>query len=98
MWETQRVVKEIAKNQKASAQEAEAGHFLLGGRFGSFFYYFLVGGEGGVRGDRERGGVGFALFELFPRLCNFLRSCKAYHVDIRLHYITVFEFIYRLCN
>ena len=32
-------------------------------------------------------------FELFPRLCNFLRCCTVYHVDIRLHYITVFKFI-----
>ena len=26
-------------------------------------------------------------FELFPRLCNFLCCCKAYHVDMRLYLI-----------
>ena len=30
-------------------------------------------------------------FELFPRLCNLLRCCKAYHVDIGIHYILVWE-------
>ena len=37
-------------------------------------------------------------FESFPRLCNSLRCCKSYHVDIGLHYILVIEFIDRLCN
>ena len=41
--------------------------------------------------------IGFDFFFFF-RLCNFLRCCKAYLVDIALHYIIVFELIYRLCN
>ena len=32
-------------------------------------------------------------FELFPWLCLFLHYCKAYHVDIGLHYIIVFKLI-----
>ena len=31
-------------------------------------------------------------------VCNFLRCCNVYHVDIRLHYILVFDLIRRLCN
>ena len=34
---------------------------LLGGRFGYFLFFLLGGGEGGVQGDREWGGVGFLL-------------------------------------
>ena len=30
-------------------------------------------------------------FEWFPQLCNVLRCCKAYHADIRLHYVIVFK-------
>ena len=37
-------------------------------------------------------------FEIFPRLCNFLRCCRGFHVDIRLHYVIVFEFICWLCH
>ena len=37
-------------------------------------------------------------FELFPLLCNLLRCYRAYHGGIGLHYIIVFELIYRLCN
>ena len=35
---------------------------------------------------------------IFSVICNFLRCCKAHHVDIGLHYQTVFKLICRLCN
>ena len=37
-------------------------------------------------------------FELSSHLCNFMRCCRAHHVDIGLHYMVVFELIYRLCH
>ena len=41
-------------------KRSASGRFL-GGRFGYFLFFLLRGGEGGVRGDREGGGVGFLL-------------------------------------
>ena len=37
-------------------------------------------------------------FELIPWLCNILRCCKTYYVNIGLHYILVFKLICRVCT
>ena len=37
-------------------------------------------------------------FRIITSIVHFLHCCIACHVDIRLHYIIVFELSYRLCN
>ena len=36
-------------------------------------------------------------FESISGLCNFLRCCDTYHVDVGVHYI-IFKLFYQLCN